>query len=67
MRDCLVGAATTFVAYGIEADMFNAEVLILDEAGMATDRDLLQAFVGLVGSVLLLILAGDNKQLGPVI
>ena len=42
-------------------------IFVLDEAGMATEPDLLQAFVGLVGSVLLLILGGDPKQLGPVV
>jgi len=44
-----------------------ADVLIFDEAGQATDPDLLMGIVGQLSKTMLLVIAGDTQQLGPVV
>lgn len=64
-QDTLVTAATTYTASLFED--FLADVVILDEAGMATEADVLMALHLRLGSTKLLLLAGDPKQLRPVV
>ncbi|KAK3721980.1 Helicase MOV-10 [Vermiconidia calcicola] len=63
----LVGC-TAFVATTLaEGEVYRPDIVIFDEAGQATDPDLMMAVVDYVDNLKLLILAGDTKQLGPVV
>lgn len=59
--------ATTFVSAPIDSDQYPATVAVLDEAGVATEADLLMAIINHLGCLALLLLAGDPRQLAPVV
>lgn len=65
-EQALMLSATTFVAAEIRSRQFPASIAILDEAAMATDADLLMAILRHLGVLDLVLLAGDPRQLEPV-
>ena len=63
-----LGAASKLCSYegvGVGADHFDC--IVVDEAGQATEPEVLGAAAPLIGPETQLILAGDPQQLGPVI
>ncbi|KAI7153532.1 hypothetical protein KC349_g8298 [Hortaea werneckii] len=66
MDDCLLVGATAFMSTNLHELNYNAHILIFDEASQATEPDLLMA-AATQPDLLLVVLAGDLKQLGPVV
>ncbi|GAB1736924.1 hypothetical protein NU219Hw_g293t2 [Hortaea werneckii] len=66
MGNCLLVGATAFVSTNSHDLNYDADVLIFDEASQATELDLLMATATRL-DLLLVVLAGDLKQLGPVV
>lgn len=66
MEDCLLVSATAFMATNVEDLNYEAHALFFDEASQATEPDLLMALVH-QPELALVVLAGDLKQLGPVV
>ena len=66
MEDCLLVSATAFMANNLQDLNYEAHALFFDEASQATEPDLLMALVD-QPELALVVLAGDLKQLGPVV
>ncbi|GAB1733827.1 hypothetical protein NU195Hw_g9000t1 [Hortaea werneckii] len=66
INDCLLVGATSFMSTNLHDLDYDADVLIFDEASQATEPDLLMA-TATQRDLLLVVLAGDSKQLGPVV
>ncbi|KAI6883745.1 hypothetical protein KC360_g4873 [Hortaea werneckii] len=65
MGDCLLVGATAFMSTNLDDLNYHAHVLIFDEASQATEPGLPMATATQLD--LLVVLAGDLKQLGPVV
>ena len=66
LGDCLLVLCTTAVAYTLDNYQYQADVVIVDEAGQLTEPDAMLAIVP-QEKIKLLILAGDEMQLLPVV
>ncbi|KAK4506271.1 hypothetical protein PRZ48_000001 [Zasmidium cellare] len=66
-KNSLLVAGTSFVLTTLKTTMSPAQVVIIDEAGMATEADVLMVLSGQMGAIELMVLAGDKQPLGPVV
>lgn len=66
MGECLLVGATAFMSTNLHDLNYDAHVLISDEASQATEPDLLMATATQL-DLLLVVLAGDLKHLGPLV
>ncbi|KAI7428098.1 hypothetical protein KC336_g5677 [Hortaea werneckii] len=66
MSGCFLVGATAFMSTNLHTLNYDADVLIFDVASQATEPDLLMA-TATQPDLLLVVLAGDLKQLGPVV
>lgn len=62
----LVGC-TTFVCTILTLAPFPVQMVVLDEASMSVEPDVLMAVLNHLGELELLVLTGGNRQFGPVV